>query len=103
MPHVELAARWPIFRPAKEKVACRLHDALALDHALALVAFELRSQALEHGRAGLFDLQEQGRAIAADVEPDGTEGANAADADHFEGDVPQHIAIEQVTAIRRKS
>src|SRR5215510_14067286 len=103
MPYIELAARWAIFRPAKEEVARSLHDALPLDHALALVTFELRRQAFEHGRAGFFDLQEQWRAIAAGVEPDGAEGANAADANHFEGDVPQRIAIEQATAIRRES
>src|SRR5262249_6015557 len=103
MPHVELAARWPILRPAKEEVARRLHNALALDHALALVTFELGRQALEHGRSSFFDLQEEGRAVAAGVKPDGTKGANATDSDHFKGDVAKRIALEQATAIGRKA
>src|SRR6185295_17085465 len=38
-------------------------------------------------------------AITAHVEPDGAECANAADADDFEGDVFERVAIEQTTSV----
>src|SRR5262249_58600594 len=84
--HIELPVRRGILGPAEEQVACRLHDALALDHPLALVALEFWRQPLEHGWAGLLELQEQRPAVAAPLTPDGAERADAADADHLEGD-----------------
>ena len=59
----------------REHVARRLHDTLTLDHPLALVALEFRRQPFEHGFAGFLDLQEQRRAVAARVQPDGAERA----------------------------
>src|SRR5215472_12538745 len=63
--HVELPVRGLILCPAQEDVARRLHDALAFDHSLALVALELLPKPLEYGFAGFLDLQEQRRAVAA--------------------------------------
>src|SRR5438046_7430820 len=74
--HIEVSVRCDVLRPAQEEIACGLHDALTLDHPLALMALEFRGQPLEHGFAGFFNLQEQRRAVAAQVEADGAERAN---------------------------
>src|SRR5215470_17481958 len=100
--HVELTMGCGVLGPAQEHVARRLHDALALDHALALMAVELRRQPLEHGLAGFLELQEQRRAVATHVEPDGAERADAADADNLEGDVLERVAIEETEAVGRQ-
>ena len=99
---VEISPRRAILRPTQKDVARRLHDALALDHAAARVILELRAEALEHGLAGFLDLQEQRGAVAAHEQADGTEGADAADADHLEGDVLERIAFEQTKPLRRQ-
>src|SRR5262249_46640678 len=93
--NIELAARSSVLRPPQEYVARRLHDALALHHPLALVALELGRQLLEHRRAGFLQLQEQRGAVPAQVQPDGAEGADAADTDHFEGDVLELVSVDK--------
>src|SRR5580765_1551058 len=76
--HIELTLRCGVLGPAQEHVAGRLHEPLALDHALALMAVEFRGEPLEHGLARFRYLQEQRCAVAAHVEPDGAERADAA-------------------------
>src|SRR5207247_7363767 len=82
--HVEIARGRLVLGPAEEDVARRLHHALALDHAAALVTTTFRAEPLAHGFAGLLDLQEQRRAVAGQEQPDPAEPAHAADADHLE-------------------
>src|SRR5262249_14492640 len=65
--HIELSARCDVLRPAEKDIACRLHDALSLDHPLALMALEFRRQPFEHRFSGLLDLQKQRRSVAAHV------------------------------------
>jgi hypothetical protein len=50
-----------------------------------------------------FDLQEQRRAIAAHVQPDGAESANATDTDHLEGDVLERVSIDQTKPVGRQT
>src|SRR5437867_13324606 len=97
--HIELTVGRGVLGPAQEHIARRLHDTLAFDHALALMAVELRCQPLEHRLARLLDLQEQRRAVAAHIEPDGAERADAADADNLEGNVLERVAIEATGAV----
>jgi hypothetical protein len=56
--HIEISVRSNILRPTQEDIARRLHDALTLDHPLALMARKFRRQPLEHRLAGFLDLQE---------------------------------------------
>jgi hypothetical protein len=56
--HIEISVRSDILRPTQEDIARRLHDALTLDHPLALMARKFRRQPLEHRLAGFPDLQE---------------------------------------------
>src|SRR5262249_14006493 len=103
MAHIELSARRDILRPAEKDVARRLHDALSLDHPLALMAFEFRRQPFEHGSSGLLDLQKERRGVAANVEPDGAERSNAADADHLEGNVLERVSIDEKMPVGRQA
>src|SRR5262245_18342743 len=98
--HIEVSLRCDVLRPSQKEVACRLHDALTFDHALDLVPLEFRRQPLENGFAGFLDLQEQRRAVATHVQPDGAERANAADTDDLEGDVLERISIDETKPVR---
>ena len=75
--------------PAEQHVAGRLHQALALDHALAVVVVIARSEvALEDRRLGLLELEEQRVVVvAAEHEQHPVPGADAADADDLAGEV----------------
>src|SRR5215468_3440670 len=101
--HIELPVRGLILRPAQEDVARRLHDALALDHPLALVTLELLPKPLEYGLAGFLDLQEQRSAVAAHKQPDGAKRADAADADHLERDILERISIDETKPVGRQA
>src|SRR5262245_8384438 len=100
MAYIEVSVRCHVLGPAEEQIARRLHDALALDYPLALVAAEFRCQPLKHGLAGFLDLQEQRRGVSAHVEPDGAEGADAADTHHLEGYVLERVSIDEITPVR---
>src|SRR5262245_38740857 len=56
--HIEISVRRDVLRPSEEDVARRLHNALTLDHTLALVPLEFRPQPFEYGFASFLDLQE---------------------------------------------
>src|SRR5262249_56895650 len=89
--------------PAEKDVARRLHHALAFDHAAALMPGEFRREPLEHGLAGLLDLEKQRRAVAAREQADRAEGADAAHAHHLEGDVSERIALDQAVPLGRQA
>src|SRR5262249_34062018 len=99
LPNIELPVRSGVFRPPQEYVACRLHDTLTLHHPLALVARVCRSQSLEHRRARFLQLQKQWRAVPAHIKPDGAERADAADANHFEGDVLELVPVNKQKSV----
>ena len=77
--------------PAEHHVARRLHQPLALDHALAVVGeLALAEERLEHRRLRLLHLQEQRvLVVAADEEDDPRPGPDAADADDLAGGVDE--------------
>jgi hypothetical protein len=63
------------------------------------MARKFRRQPLEHRLAGFLDLQEEWSAIAANVQPNGAERANATDANHLEGDILQPISVEETKPV----
>ena len=81
-----------------------MHDALAGDHALALIGVEAGCGAWRQDRLLRFlELQQQRRVVAGGEQADGTESAHAADAHHLERNVGQPIAIEQHAAFFRQA
>src|SRR5262249_14466256 len=101
--HVKVSPRRFIFRPPQEHVAGRLHDALTFHDPLARVTFEFRPEALEHGLSRFFHLKEQRSTVTAHEQADGTEGPHTSNADNFEGDVLERVALDQATPLRRKA
>src|SRR5262249_10431079 len=99
MPHIEVTLRCWVLRPPKENIACRLHDALPLDHAPTLVTLISWRQPLEHGIARFLDLQEQRRAVAARIQGDRAERADTADPSHLERNVLERISIDEADPI----
>ena len=87
--------------PAEHDVAGGLHQALAFDHALAVVCvLALAQERLEHRGLCLLELQEQRIVVvAADHQHDPRAGADAADTDDLARRVDVAEALEQVLAI----
>src|SRR5204863_7057798 len=83
--------------PAEEDVACGLHEALADDDALAMIAKLARSQELlEHRRLRLLHLQEQGvLPVAPEQQPDPRPRTDAADAHDLAREVDELELLEQ--------
>src|SRR5262249_51512516 len=103
LPHVEMSLRRVVLRPTEEDIACRLHGALAFDHALARVILEFRPEALEDGFSRFFDLKKQRSAVAAREQADGAESTDASHPDNFEGHVLERVALDEATTLRRKT
>src|SRR3954468_15239060 len=93
--HIELALRRVVFRPTQEDVTGRLHGALTLDNPPAGMIPELRPEPFEHGLLSLLELQEQGRAVRTEEQPNGTKRADAANADSLERHILEFISLEQ--------
>ncbi len=91
--------------PAEEDVGGRLQQALALDHAPAVMLVVARAdERLEHRGAGLLDLQEQRVAgVPPDEQRHPAAGADAADSHHLAGDVDEPVAIEQLPSVGRQA
>ncbi len=93
-----------LLRPAQEDIALALHDALAGDHALALIGVEAwRGERRQDRLLRLLELQQQRRIVAGGEQADGTERTDAADPHHLERNVGQAIAIEQHAALFRQA
>ncbi len=94
---IEIPVGLRVFRIAKKNIARGLHRALAVGDAAPLVheAGRRGGDFFEDRRPRLFDLQKDGLAIRRHEKPDGTKGADAADADDLEGNVGQRIALDQ--------
>src|SRR6188472_1908401 len=75
---------------------------LTFDDPLARVTIEFSSEAFQYGCSRFLDLKEQRSAVAAREQTDRAERANASDADRFERNVIERVAIEQVQPLRRK-
>ena len=78
-----------------------LHQALALDDALAVLLVLARAEVrLEHRRLGLLELQEQRIVVvAAEQQQDPGAGPDAADADDLAGRVDVAEPLEQLSAV----
>ena len=68
---------------------------LTFDDPLARVTIEFSSEAFQYGCSRFLDLKEQRSAVAAREQTDRAERANASDADRFERNVIERVAIEQ--------
>ena len=90
--------------PAEQDVARRLHQALALDDPLAVVAVPAGAEVrLEHRGLGLLDLQqERVVVVAAEHQHDPRPGPDAAHADDLAGDVDEPVALDEDPAIVRE-
>ena len=90
--------------PAEHRVARRLHQPLALDDALAVVAeLALAEERLEHRRLRLLHLQEERIVVvAAEEEQDEGPGPDAADADDLAGGIDEPEPLEQMAAVARQ-
>ena len=64
------------------------------------MVFEFPPQTLEHGFSRFFDLKEQGSAVAAHEQADGTESPHASNADDFERDVLERVSLDETTPLR---
>jgi hypothetical protein len=87
--------------PAEHRVTCRLHQPLALDDALAVVAeLALAEERLEHRCLCLLHLQEQRvLPVAAEEEDDESPSPDAADADDLAGGIDEPEPLEEMTAV----
>ncbi len=87
-------------RPAEEDVARGLHAALARDHPVPFVIVSVvREVALQDGRHGFLDLQEERVVgIAPEEQHDEAAGPHASDADDLAGRVGEPEAIQQEAA-----
>ena len=88
-------------QPAEQDVAGGLHEPLALDHPLAVVAELARpGVALEHRGVGLLDLQEQRvLAVTAHHQHHPAARPDAADPDHLAGQIDEPVPVEEVLTI----
>ena len=99
-------------RPSQQGIGLRLHLALALDNAAALLVPTRGGRVLERNVGaghGLFDLQEQRIACrlilraVTEQQDDVVTQADRAGADHLECKVDGNIAIEQFLMLGRES
>jgi hypothetical protein len=87
--------------PAEEEIAGRLHQALSLDHTLAVRREAGGAEVgLEHRGLSLLDLHEQGIAsVAADHQRDPAARADARDSDHLVGNVDDLVGVEKLPPV----
>jgi hypothetical protein len=91
----EIVIAHPAAEPAEKQIAARLHQPLAHHHALAVVGQSAGlGVGLQHGRAGLLDLQNQGMPIIGQVQGNETAGADAADSHHLESHILQGVTTK---------
>src|SRR6202047_5347502 len=102
--NVKLPVGFWVFGKAQKNVARRLHRALPLDDAAALMdqARRRRGDLCENRRQRLLDLQKQRLSIRRHKKPDRAKRTNAADADDLEGDVGKRVALHQRAPFRKE-
>ena len=84
--------------PTQKQIAGLLHQSLADDDALPRLVGGLAGVGFEHGRARLFDLQEQRIVRPGHQQEDAATRSHAADADDFHGVIGQLVPIQQDAA-----
>ncbi len=87
--------------PAQEDVAARLHQVLSVHHSFpGRPPVAVPDELLQHGRLGLFGLEEERIGpVATEHQDDPGPGADAADTDDLARHVDQTELLEQVSAV----
>jgi hypothetical protein len=87
-------------RPAQKDVAGRLHQPLPRNDPLPLIlVLTLARIGLEHGGTSFLELQQQGVILCGEKQPYVALRADTADADRFDGNVFQAVAVKKHPAL----
>src|SRR5262245_16227491 len=92
-----------ILCPTQEDVAGRLHEPVPLHDPLAVVGINARAcKCLQYRGTSFLDLEEQGSLFAGHEQRDAANGADTADADHFDRLVLEGISVKEDPPVVRQ-